>query len=408
MQKSIKILAFFDGKIFKINDNFFSKNTFNIEYKRIFNLISEKNIITFINAFNKALKNTEKYIELNYIVSYKEKIFPANIFLKKYKNFLKIKITELNYDLEIKDSFLHKLIFISRFKFVLGSVIPFIFSVLWTFLKYETVSFLFLFLIFISLVLLHIAANTFNDYFDWISGRDLKNLDYILESTGGSRAIEFKLLSLKTMYLISWVCTIAVLLIASYLIIHRGLEILLLGSIGFFCLYFYSAPPIHLASRKGLGELSHIFCLGPIITYGTSFTLIGHANIIDFVIGFPFGILITCCLIMNEYPDSKYDKLSNKNNLAVILSEKYIPYFISFLIFINYFIIIMLISLSYLNSVFYIVFLCVPYAIDLIYKSFLIKKDKLFISESCKKSFNLYIFFSALFIIAVILNLIPW
>ena len=44
-------------------------------------------------------------------------------------------------------------------------------------------------------IALHIAANIFNDYFDWRSGTDPINNDYFLPYSGGSRSIELGLIT---------------------------------------------------------------------------------------------------------------------------------------------------------------------------------------------------------------------
>lgn len=55
---------------------------------------------------------------------------------------------------------------------------------------------------------LHIAANTFNDYFDWRSGTDPANNDYFVPYSGGSRAIELGLISERKLL---WVAIIALI-----------------------------------------------------------------------------------------------------------------------------------------------------------------------------------------------------
>ena len=48
---------------------------------------------------------------------------------------------------------------------------------------------------FLGTALLHLASNTFNDYFDWTSGTDQGNNDYFLPFSGGSRSIELGLIT---------------------------------------------------------------------------------------------------------------------------------------------------------------------------------------------------------------------
>ena len=74
-----------------------------------------------------------------------------------------------------------------------------------------------LFPLIIGIFFFHVAANTFNDYFDWKSGRDIKNLDYVLFSTGGSRAIDLGFISEKKIYFLSVFCFLVVLLCGMYI-----------------------------------------------------------------------------------------------------------------------------------------------------------------------------------------------
>ena len=49
-------------------------------------------------------------------------------------------------------------------------------------------------------IAMHIAANTFNDYFDWKAGTDKVNNSYFLPYSGGSRSIELGLISEKALF----------------------------------------------------------------------------------------------------------------------------------------------------------------------------------------------------------------
>ena len=37
--------------------------------------------------------------------------------------------------------------------------------------------------------------------------------------------------------------------------------------------YFYTAKPIRLSGRRGLGELTIFFCFGPLLTIGSAFAM---------------------------------------------------------------------------------------------------------------------------------------
>ena len=398
-----------EGRILSLTNYTFTNFTEihnELKNKRIFNLLHQNYVLQFINEFTLFLTSKQSFFEKKAVITLINTNFYTILSLEKRhdKIFITVKITSA-FDFLPKNK-LAAFFFLTRFKFVLGSLIPFIFGTVWTIYKYYKISYQFFILTLLALIFLHIAANTFNDYFDWISKRDLNNIDYVLSSTGGSRAIDFKIISEKHMYILSWICIFIVFIIGIYMFLFVGYKILVLGLIGFFAVYFYSAPPIHLASRYGAGELMHIFCLGPIITYGTVLVLSNNADIIDFIIGFPFGILITCCLLMNEYRDARSDKVSMKINLVVVLTDKYLPSCFTLLLILAFSELLLLIKLDQLPRVCYLILIILPYVYITLKNVFLIKVSRNFASEACLKSLNLYIYTSFLLIISILAAII--
>lgn len=410
----------YDGKIFYFDKksevlfSYFSEDI--IGKKRVYNLLHADSIFDFVKTLDFLLNKSLSYLEREFVLldSKNSKFFVLmRIELDENKNFiLKIKKNSDYRIVEKKFINIDKINLIFRSKFVVGSIIPFLFSVVWSFYRFEKVDLFLVFLIFISVIFLHIAANILNDYFDWISGRDKKNLDYVLFSTGGSRAIDFKLISENNLFYLSIFFLFIVFLIGLYFVYIKGIIILLIGFVAFFSIYFYSAPPIHLASRYGLGELMHIFCLGPLITYGSAIILSSNfhdVGFIDFFIGFPFGLLITGCLLMNEYPDSKFDKLSGKFNLAVVLGVKYIPYLYLLFLLLSYTMVLLSIFIFKASFYYFFVFLLFPYSFFTLKCVFNIGSNRKFVVNSCIRSFNVYFYFSSILILSSLLQVIyPW
>lgn len=425
MNKSIIIISDFDGKIVVFNSEaeklFKCKKSTILDIKRIYNLVHDVSIMGFIKNFESITCGDKEFSENTVTCLYPNGAKFYCIFkMVKAVDYLIIEVVKIKRSFfrknnEYKSFFIEKVNIIFRSKFLMGSIIPFIFSFILSICKFSHVSYNLFFLLFISVILLHTVANTFNDYFDWISGRDKKNLDYVLFSTGGSRAIEFNIISEKNLLLISVLLSIIVTLIGVYFIYIKGHIILIIGLISLFSIYFYSAPPIHLASRYGLGELMHIFCLGPLITYGTLYMLTDQILLFsDFLIGIPFGLLITGCLLMNEHPDSKFDKLSGKINLAVLLGKIYIPYLYLLLFFSSFLIIFYGIYYSYFPLYFFLICFILPYGFSSIKSIFKIRmRNRRYVFESCAKSFNVYFFFSLILILLLIVDLFfikiyPW
>jgi 1,4-dihydroxy-2-naphthoate octaprenyltransferase len=168
---------------------------------------------------------------------------------------------------------------------------------------------------------LQVAANTFNDYFDWKSGTDPANADYFVAYSGGSRAIELGLISEQGLLRLA-VTTLAIAALAAMpVLLVRSPGILAFGAAGAALAYFYTAPPLRLAARRGLGELSIVFAFGPLLTAGTVYALTGSAGSGAFLIGIPIGLLAVAILWVNEFPDAEADAMTGKNHLLVTLGK---------------------------------------------------------------------------------------
>jgi 1,4-dihydroxy-2-naphthoate octaprenyltransferase len=171
-------------------------------------------------------------------------------------------------------------------------------------------------------IALHIAANTFNDYFDWRSGTDPINNDYFLPYSGGSRSIELGLITPQALLRLAFIALgIAALFGLVLAALGRPL-VLVFGLVGAFSTYFYTAPPLRLAAHKGWGEFLIGLNFGILLVGGTVYTLTGTVSLIDFLLGVPIGFLITAILWINQFPDYEADKATGKNNLVVVLGLK--------------------------------------------------------------------------------------
>jgi len=169
---------------------------------------------------------------------------------------------------------------------------------------------------------LHVSANVFNDYFDWRSGTDQGNNDYFLPYSGGSRSVELGLADEKMLFRLATSALIMSGLIGLYLAFTSGFGMIAFGIAGAFLAYFYTAPPIRLAARKGLGELSVGLAFGPLATAGTVYALTGVSPLSSFLIGIPIGLLTILILWINQFPDEEADKAAGKNNLVVVLGKE--------------------------------------------------------------------------------------
>ena len=201
----------------------------------------------------------------------------------------------------------------------------------------------------LGVVFLQVSSNLFNDYYDVKDGTDGANTEYFnagLNSTvlegaqlsGGSRSIELGLITLegtlslarKTM-LSAFILTL-LLLGQSYYItgdFSNAQTALILGIIGGLLGYFYTARPLRLVARRGLGEITIFLAFGPVLTLGTLYAISSTTIEIfseDFYnaiyLGIPFGFLTTNILYINQFPDTNSDAKTAKNHLVVTLGKK--------------------------------------------------------------------------------------
>jgi len=213
---------------------------------------------------------------------------------------------------------------ITRAPFLTAAIMPILIGAAWVAYQdfvtpFPTVKF---WLALFAGICLHISANVFNDYFDWQSGTDQANNDYFLPYSGGSRSVELGLADEKTLFRVASGALIISGLIGLYLTLTSGLGMIVFGLAGAFLAYFYTAPPLRLAARKGLGELSVGLAFGPLATAGTVYALTGLAPLSSFLIGIPIGLFTVLILWINQFPDEEADKATGKNNMVVLLGKE--------------------------------------------------------------------------------------
>ena len=194
----------------------------------------------------------------------------------------------------------------------------------------------------LGVLLLHLTSNVFNDYFDVSDGTDEGNNEYFQPGgaaiTGGSRAIELGIITLKKTKTVARGLLLASLTMATFLFYNiysvtgstENIKSALgVGLLGLFLGYFYTARPLRLVSRRGLGELAVFLAFGPLLTLGSGFaissetiSLFSSEFYILLSLGVPFGFLTTNILYINQFPDADSDVLTGKNHLVVTLGKK--------------------------------------------------------------------------------------
>jgi 1,4-dihydroxy-2-naphthoate octaprenyltransferase len=103
--------------------------------------------------------------------------------------------------------------------------------------------------------------------------------------------------------------------IGLFLGVTRGPFVLVLLAFGFFCAFFYTAPPIKFGYR-GVGEIAQLLCFGPGIGLGAYYVQTQKISWEAFWGTLPFGIMLFSMITINEIPDYLEDREAGKLNLV--------------------------------------------------------------------------------------------
>lgn len=167
-----------------------------------------------------------------------------------------------------------------------------------------------------------LGLNVANDVFDTVQGADDANVTPT-KFSGGSRVIQYGLLSLRQMALVSGVFYVLAALIGVALLVLRGSPALLvIGVIGLIVSLGYTAPPLKFVYR-GLGEVAVALGFGPFMLVGAY--VVQTAGLLTwepFVASIPIALLVALILYVNEIPDRRGDARAGKRTLPVRFSRR--------------------------------------------------------------------------------------
>jgi len=172
---------------------------------------------------------------------------------------------------------------------------------------------------------LHAGTNVINDYFDYKSGNDEVNREFVRPFSGGSRMIQSGLmtpLEVLSEALLLYVLGVSVGLYLTWTI---GPIVLLLGLVGLISGFFYVAPHVNWAGR-GLGEVLIGLNFGMLLTAGSYYVQTQTLSLEPLVASIPVSLLIAAVVYINEFPDYAADKAVGKNTLVVRLGRSKAAY----------------------------------------------------------------------------------
>lgn len=164
----------------------------------------------------------------------------------------------------------------------------------------------------------HAGMNVLNDYYDFKNGADEFNKSPLTPFAGGSRFIQKGLLTPGETFFLGAGLVSSGTVAGLYLAWASTPLLLIIGAMGLFSGYFYSAPPLFLAGR-GLGEATVAVNFGVLTVVGSCMAQTGDLSLEAAVASLPLSFLIAALLYINEFPDYEADRLAGKRNLVVRL-----------------------------------------------------------------------------------------
>jgi 1,4-dihydroxy-2-naphthoate octaprenyltransferase len=173
----------------------------------------------------------------------------------------------------------------------------------------------------VGAALAHLAVNVSNDVFDDALGADDANVTPT-KFSGGSRVIQYGLVTRRRMAGISAVLFLAAAAVGVLLFAMRGSPALVAIAVaGLVVGLGYTAPPLKLVYR-GLGEIAVALAFGPLLLLGTYVVQTGGALAWEpLVASIPHALLVALILYVNEIPDRRGDARAGKRTLPVRLSK---------------------------------------------------------------------------------------
>jgi len=163
-------------------------------------------------------------------------------------------------------------------------------------------------------LLIQIATNLSNDYYDHIHGADTK------ERLGPTRVTQAGLVKPEIVRLAFIITFSLAFIIGLYLIWRGGLPILIIGILSIILGILYTGGPFPLGYH-GLGDIVVLIFFGPIAVGGTYYVQTLEMTPIVLIAGLSPGLLSMALLTVNNLRDINTDRKAGKITLAVRFGE---------------------------------------------------------------------------------------
>lgn len=163
-------------------------------------------------------------------------------------------------------------------------------------------------------LLIQIATNLANDYFDFVRGADTE------ERVGPTRVTQAGLVAPSSVLAATVAALAAAFAVGLYLVSVGGMPIVVIGLVSLVCAVAYTGGPFPLAYH-GLGDLFVFVFFGLVAVAGTLYLQVGAFPMEGWTAGAGVGALSTAILIVNNLRDRPTDAKVGKRTLAVRLGD---------------------------------------------------------------------------------------
>lgn len=164
-------------------------------------------------------------------------------------------------------------------------------------------------------LLIQIATNLANDYFDFIKGADTEH------RLGPTRVVQSGILAPTLVRNVMSLILVVTFILGLYLVSIGGWPILIIGIVSLICAVAYTAGPVPLA-YVGLGDVFVFVFFGVVAVTGTYYVQTFVWSLGALTASIPIGAISTAILVVNNYRDIETDRSAGKKTLAVRLGRK--------------------------------------------------------------------------------------
>src|SRR5713226_646100 len=169
-------------------------------------------------------------------------------------------------------------------------------------------------------MLLQAAANLINDYYDFIKGTDVDNWE-APDAFGPGLVIQQGLLTAGQIHVAGLASFAAGSALGLTLAYACGWPVVMLGLVGAFGSYFYTAEPLSLAYH-GLGDFLVFALMGPGYVMGGYYVQALNFSWASLLVGISMGLLCSSLLQVNNLRDIENDRKHGKRTMAVMIGRR--------------------------------------------------------------------------------------